>query len=405
MPTSPLHPLDPVVRDYAWGSRTVLAELRGRPTPSPGPEAELWFGAHPSAPARLLEPVDGATSLLELIDADPVTTLGPDVAERFDGRLPFLVKLLAADQPLSLQAHPSLEQAEQGFAREEAAGIDRAAPTRLYRDAWSKPELLHALTPVSALCGFREPDATIALLDELDVTSLAGTRALLADRGEDAFPDLLELALHDHGWADADDAALAAAADRLAAGGGEFAAEARWLTRLLDRYPGDGGVRVALLLRLVELAPGEALHLPGGNLHAYLEGAGVEVMASSDNVIRGGLTVKHVDVDELLRTVDARVLPPPVVVPEGVGPVTVLPAPTPFFRLERVDLDDAGEVTLDRARGGPEVLIAVGREVAVRVGGQAEVTVPPGGAAFVAAAAGGDLRVAGAGQLFRTTIG
>ncbi|MEX0834454.1 MAG: mannose-6-phosphate isomerase, class I, partial [Nitriliruptor sp.] len=388
MPTSPLHLLDPVVRDYAWGSRTFLAELRGRPTPSPGPEAELWFGAHPSAPATVLP---AGTSLLDLIERDPIGTLGDAVADRFGGRLPFLVKLLAADQPLSLQAHPSQEQAEEGFAREETAGIDRAAPTRLYRDAWSKPELLHALTPVSALCGFREPGATIALLDELDVSALAGTRALLADGGEDAFPDLLELALHDHGWAEDDDAALAAAADRVAGGGGDFAAEARWLTRLLDRYPGDGGVRVALLLRLVDLAPGEALHLPGGNLHAYLEGAGVEVMASSDNVIRGGLTVKHVDVDELLRTVDARVLPPPVVAPERVGPITVLPAPTAFFRFERVDLDGAGEVALDRARGGPEVLVAVGSEVAVRAGDRAEVTVTPGGAAFVAAAAGADL--------------
>ncbi len=402
MPTSPLHLLDPVVRDYAWGSRTVLAELRGHPTPSPGPEAELWFGAHPSGPAGV--PAAGV-SLLDLIERDPVGTLGATVAERFDGRLPFLVKLLAADQPLSLQAHPSQAQAEAGFAAEEAAGIDRGAPDRLYRDDWPKPELLHALTPVSALCGFREPDATIALLDELDVAGLADTRARLAASGEAAFPDLLELALHDHGWGEDDDVALTVAAERVARGSGAFAAEARWLGRLLDRYPGDGGVRVALLLRLVELAPGEALHLPGGNLHAYLEGAGIEVMATSDNVVRGGLTVKHIDVDELLRTVDARVLAPPVVVPEVDGPTTLLPAPTAFFRLERVDLAGAGGVALDRARGGPEILVAIGGTVTVRTGDGTEVEVAPGGAVFVAATAGVELQVSGTGQLFRTTIG
>jgi mannose-6-phosphate isomerase len=394
-----LHLLEPAIRTYAWGSRTFLAALRGDPGPSPEPEAELWFGAHPSAPARL---VDRGTSLLDLIAADPVGTLGADVAGRFGDKLPFLVKILAADQPLSLQVHPSVDQARQGYAREEATGPGRDDPDRNYRDPWPKPELLAALTSVHALCGFRDPADTVALLDALDAAPLAHVRTALDERGEDAFPHLMEGALRGDGWPPGDRDVVAGALARVAGEGGAFAAEARWLGRLLERYPTDGGVEVALLLRLVELAPGEALALPDGNLHAYLEGAGVEVMASSDNVVRGGLTPKHVDVEELLRLVDARVLPPPVVTPTTSGPETLLPAPTGFFALSRIEVDGAAH-ELDRARGGPEILVVTSGRVTVRSAGE-ELTVPRGGGVFVGAGATA-IAVAGTGQVHRARVG
>lgn len=391
--------LEPAVRDYVWGSRTVLAELRGETGPTATPEAEAWFGAHPAAPSSV---AGGDTTLLELIDRDPVAALGRDVADRFDGRLPFLVKLLAADRPLSLQAHPSADEARAGFAAEEGAGIGRDAPTRTYRDAWPKPELLHALTRTTALCGFREPAATIALLDDLDVPVVAPLRTALSERGEDALPDLLGWALRDPPPV-GDLATLGHAARRSVERGSPHALEAAWIAELLERYPSDGGVLIALLLRVIELEADRAVYLPAGNLHAYLRGAGVEVMASSDNVIRGGLTSKHVDVEELLRVVDARVLPPPVVTSETDGSVTRFPSPAPFFALERIDLQEGGQVTLDRVSGGPEIVLALGTGVRLRSGARV-VDVAGGGGAFVPASVG-RLSIAGSGRVFRVTVG
>lgn len=393
----PIHRLQPAVRDYAWGSRVALAELRGDRAPTAEPEAEAWFGAHPGAPATL---PDG-TTLLELLEADPDGTLGPEVAGRFDGRLPFLVKLLAAAEPLSLQAHPSADQAAHGFATEEASGVGRDAPTRVYRDRWSKPEVLLALTPFVALCGFREIDRTVALLERLAVPELGWLLAALRADGERALPDLIARALRPHGASAAELTGLRSALARVAAEGGPWGREAGWLLDLLARYPTDGGVVVALLLRLVELAPGDAIHLPAGNLHAYLRGTGVEVMASSDNVVRGGLTAKHVDVEELLRVLDPRVLPAPLVTPEERDGWTHLPTPTAQFAVSVRELD--GEVVRLGPRRGPEILLVLGGEVTVS-GGGVELTLPPATAAFLTAS-DDDVAIRGRGTLYRTTVG
>lgn len=415
--------MTPAVRDYAWGSRRLLAELQGRPAPTPRPEAEAWFGTHPAAPSHV---ADGRT-LRDVVLADPTTALGHDVADRFEGRLPFLVKLLCAEAPLSLQAHPSASQAVVGFDREEAAGIAVDAPDRLYRDRWAKPELLYALTPFAALCGFRGPPRTARFLAAMDVPRLEPLRRDLAERDQQALAPAVRWALRDG----RDEAAAAldqlrAGAARLASRGGAlppavasatpaagadapdadwWPIAARWLVELIDRYPGDPGSVVALLLRVVELAPGEAIHLPAGNLHAYLHGAGVEVMASSDNVLRGGLTPKHVDVDALLEVVDARFLPTPWVPGRAGGPddadgEVVHATPTPHFRLSHLALGAAPVALPPR---GPQVLLAVGGEAQVTADG-ATITVPRGQAAFVGAAAR-EVAVTGAGQLFRATPG
>jgi mannose-6-phosphate isomerase len=398
----PVRPLDPAVRAYAWGSHSFLAELQCRPSPSAGPEAEAWFGAHPGAPATTPGP-DGPAALDDVIGSDPHGELGPDALERFGPRLPFLVKLLAADAPLSLQAHPSAAQARRGFDIEEALGIPRDALTRTYRDRWPKPELLHALTPFRALCGFREPAATIALLDVLDVPELGELGRRLERDGEAALAATLAWALRD-GRAAAVAALpqLRAAAARLRdrAEASPWAPTAACLVDLIDRYPGDPGSIVALLLRLVELAPGEAIHIPDGNLHAYLGGAGVEVMASSDNVVRGGLTTKHVDVDALLEVVDARCLPPPFVPGTEQGDETVHASPTPHFRLSHVTLG-ARAVRLDRR--GPQILVAVGGAATVTVDGN-RVAIASGRGAFVGARAS-EVVVTGDAQVFRTTVG
>jgi mannose-6-phosphate isomerase len=363
--------MDNPVRPYAWGSRTVIASLLGRPTPSPHPEAEMWLGAHPGDPSRLVAADGGRTSLLDALHADPEGLLGPDRAAKWSGNLPFLLKVLAADEPLSLQAHPSAAQAAEGFARENAMGVPLDAPTRNYRDGSHKPELICALTEFHALVGFRPVARTLALLGALDVAELAPHRALLEEQ-----PDADGLRALFTTWITLPQSvldrvvpALQGACVRLAHTDGEFCPEARMALELSERYPGDAGVLAALLLNLAVLRPGEALYLPAGNLHAYLSGAGVELMANSDNVLRGGLTSKHVDVPELLRVLDFRSVEPPVLHGVEAGGWVRYDTDAEEFLLRRLDGQDA-EVTVPDA--GPRILLCTRGSAEVRAGGSTQ---------------------------------
>lgn len=359
--------LDNPVRPYAWGSRTVIAELLGQPVPSPHPQAELWLGAHPADPSYLVGAEGQRTSLLEALAADPVGHLGPERARRWDGRLPFLLKVLAADEPLSLQAHPSAEQAAAGFARENAAGIPIDAPDRNYRDPNHKPELICALTEFHALVGFREPAETVRLLRTLAIPELAGYTELLAAQPD---PDGLRALFTT--WITLPQSVLdelVPAVQRgcvpLAAGDGEFHLEARTVLELSERYPGDAGVLAALLLNRVVLAPGEALFLPAGNLHAYLSGAGIELMANSDNVLRGGLTPKHVDVPELLRVLDFTAAPPPAVIGRLEDGWVRYDVPVDEFRLWRWE-GEGTEPEIKVPDSGPRILLCTAGSTWVR---------------------------------------
>ena len=309
------------VRTYAWGSRTAIAEFTGRPSPTAHPEAELWFGAHPGDPARL-ETDSGEQSLLDVIKADPEGQLGTATRERFGDALPFLAKVLAADEPLSLQAHPSAEQAVEGFAREDRLEIPVTASTRNYRDRSHKPELIVALGPFEALAGFRPAARSVELMRALAVSDLDsfidllsgqsdadGLRALFTTWITAPQPDLDVLV----------PAVLDGAVNYLRSGETKFAAEAKTVLELGERYPGDAGVLASLLLNRITLEPGDGIYLPAGNLHAYLHGVGFEVMANSDNVLRGGLTPKHVDVPELLRVLDFTPTDESHIRPEAVG--------------------------------------------------------------------------------------
>jgi mannose-6-phosphate isomerase len=322
----------------------------------------MWMGAHPLAPSHLRR--GGVRlSLAEVIARAPEAELGPRSLAEHGPHLPFLLKVLAAETPLSLQAHPDSDQAKEGFAREEKAGIPLDAPHRNYKDPYPKPELLCALTPFDALCGFRPPDEALAVLDALREPALAGVRAQIALGGPDglrqAFTYLVTLPRQEA-------ARLAAAAAAAAARAGQSPFDdAFGLTgRLAALYPGDAGVVVALLLRLVHLVPGEALFLNAGNMHAYLHGVGVEVMAASDNVLRGGLTPKHLDAPELLRVLRFGGAPVPVVHPMAGAPgEQVYLTPSPQFELSRIAL--AGQ-TLEVEVAGPEILLCVEGQVAAR---------------------------------------
>ena len=341
--------LEGIIRGYDWGSTTSIPELLGRPVTG-DPMAELWLGAHPSAPALV---GSGAVPLDRVIAADPTAALGAETAANF-GRLPFLLKVLAAASPLSLQAHPSAAQAEAGFLREEAAGIALDAPERSFRDRFHKPELICALTEFDALCGFREPSTTQEILASIATDGLDPVREMI---GADPSPAGLSRVLE---WLLTLDAAEAAAlvdpvvAACRVASDGAFAAERAMTVVLGDKYPGDAGVVAALLLNLVALQPGEALFLGSGNLHAYVRGTAVEVMASSDNVLRGAFTSKHVDVPALLEVVEATPIVPAVQRPAVVDSVARYECPVPEFSLSRIELD--GQVTLPP---GPAVLLCV----------------------------------------------
>jgi mannose-6-phosphate isomerase len=378
--------LQGAVRCYAWGSRTAIAELCGRPVPTAHPEAEIWFGAHPADPARLVG--DGRT-LLELIAADPQAELD-GVATDFGGRLPFLLKVLAADEPLSLQAHPSAEQARSGFDRENKAKVPLNSSIRNYSDDNHKPELVVALERFEALAGFRDPHQTVALLRALAVPELAGHIQLLAGQ-----PDSSGLRTLFTTWITLPPAALAGLLPCVVDGcvrylsaegaGGRFAAAARTTVELADGYPGDAGVLASLLLNRITLEPGQGLFLAAGNLHAYLRGLAVEIMANSDNVLRGGLTPKHVDVPELLRVLDFEPILDPVIEPRRCGPDAVYyPTPTREFTLRRYDLAAAAEPSPVTVAGPNIVLCSRGR-VALGCAG-VTLTVCAGGAAWVSAA-------------------
>ncbi len=379
--------LEGVIRNYEWGSTSSIPSMLGCAEDGK-PWAELWLGAHPSAPSVVGEP---RTPLDELIAADPAGQLGPAVVDRF-GSLPFLFKVLAAAAPLSLQAHPSVLQAEAGYAREDAAGVPIDAPNRSFRDRFHKPELICALTDFHALCGFRDPVATLDVLATIDTSALDPIRDRLAEASAvDGLGPLLEHLL----TLPAADAAALVAPVVAACGalGPDRHADVRAMAAALgERYPGDAGVVTALLLNLVHLKPGEALFLGAGNLHAYLGGTGVEIMANSDNVLRGGLTTKHIDIPTLLEVVDARPIEPAVQRPVAVEGVAPYDTPVPEFALERLDLDGSVAVS------GPAILLCT--DGAADVG---SFSLERGAAAWLPAA-DGVVELRGRGTVYRAGV-
>ncbi|WP_055490204.1 mannose-6-phosphate isomerase, class I [Streptomyces sp. TP-A0356] len=378
--------LDNTIRPYAWGSTTAIPELLGV-EPTGEPQAEMWMGAHPGAPSRTAR-----GPLNEVIDEAPEQELGDATVARFGPRLPFLLKILAAGAPLSLQVHPDLEQAKEGYEDEEQRGIPIDAPHRNYKDANHKPELICALTEFDGLCGFRAPDAAAELLAGLDVDSLKPYVDLLHARPEEAaLREVLTAVL----TADPEGMArtvteAAAACDRL---GGSYAPYAD----IAHHYPGDPGVIAAMLLNHVQLQPGEALFLGAGVPHAYLNGLGVEIMANSDNVLRCGLTPKHVDVPELLRIVRFEASDPGVLRPEAAPDgEEVYETPIDEFRLSRYVLPE-GAAPQDLTRATPQILLCTAGSV--RAG---EHVLGPGESVFVPA--DDKAEVSGPGTVFRATV-
>lgn len=386
------------IRDYAWGSRTALAEFQGRPSPSAGPEAELWMGAQPSGPSSV-EIAGRAITLEAWIASDPEAILGAEIAHEWGGALPFLLKVLAPAQALSIQTHPDAEQAREGFGREEERGVARDDPRRSYRDPNPKPELICALEPFDALCGFRTVDEIAELLAALGAPRLEPLRSALREGpGHDGLESLLGGLLRlpeDERVRLCDEAAEAAA--------GHEGEAFRWIVELARQHPGDPGVVAPLLLNLVRLEPGTALFLEAGEPHAYLRGLGVELMANSDNVLRGGLTSKHVDVPEFLATLTWRTGRPEVLSPHPSGAgVTCFEPPVREFAMDRLDVRSS-QPAEPPPSGGIEILLCAAGEIRLIEGGGETLPLVRGESAVVPASAGA-LRIEGTGLAYRARV-
>jgi len=387
-------PMDNTMQHYAWGSHSLLAGLRGD-SPTKDPEAELWFGAHPSASSTVRWPEHGGAVRLDETLAENPALLGASVYDEF-GRLPFLLKLLAAAEPLSLQAHPNRERARQGFARENALGLSPTDPARCYKDDNHKPELICALTPFRALSGFREPAATADLLESLDVKLLAPVVSQLRHITDTSGAVGLVASLLTLDEQESLPIALATAAAVAADRDRQYAPELVVARRVAETNPGDIGIVIALMLELVTLQPGQAIYLGAGRLHAYIDGLGVEIMAASDNVLRGGLTPKHVDVHELVEVLDGHTEPIEVLEGTPVGDGEWLyPTPATEFALSRIDLVDD---RIDRVAEGPEIVLVTAGQIDVDGAGT-----KPTASRFVPS--GSRWRAEGTGQIFRARVG
>ncbi|MRT39779.1 mannose-6-phosphate isomerase [Enterobacteriaceae bacterium RIT702] len=378
------------LQNYAWGSKTALTELYGIENPQGLPMAELWMGAHPKSPSTV--EVNGeARSLREVINADKVATLGIAVAERF-GELPFLFKVLCADQPLSIQVHPSKAAAEEGFARENAAGIPLSAAERNYKDANHKPELVYALTPFQAMNGFRELHEIVSLLEPV-----AGAHPQIAHFLENAdeanlaklFATLLSL------QDEAKSRAIGVLKSALNAREGE-----PWQTikSIAIDYPDDSGLFSPLLLNVITLQPGEAMFLFAETPHAYLKGVALEVMANSDNVLRAGLTPKFIDIPELLANLKFQAKPAATLLtqPQHDGETLNFPIPVEDFAFAIHGLSAAPQAL---AQNSAALLFCIEGQAVIEKSGQ-QLVLKPGESCFVAANES-PVNAAGTGRLAR----
>jgi len=401
------------VKNYDWGSPEGIPALVGQRNLSRIPWAELWMGVNPEAPSRVVlsEESSGKTSttllLSELIDRERELYLGEKTARTY-GTLPFLFKVLAAAKPLSIQAHPNRKQAEEGFERENRAGIPLDAPNRNYRNPNHKPEIICALEPFAALCGFRKIQEIIFLLEIVSHGSDGFLKAALVNlisalKWEDKNPYKSFLASLFSLGSDALQALgpfIKTQQSLLERDFPEYRDEWKLTSYLSGLYPGDPGILAPLYLNIIELAPGEAMYLPSGVFHSYIHGMGMELMADSDNVLRGGLTSKHIDPEELLKILDFS---------EYVPEIMKIPSPAPSWFSYPTP---AGEFTLSVMNGqgnaipypeaGPSIaFITDGCAVVTEAGSGSETVLSKGESAFIPADQKGKLIFSG---IFTTFI-
>ena len=370
-----LFSLDNSIQPYEWGSKTALNKLFGIANPDNQPQAEIWMGAHPGAPSKVLMDDTKAITLDAFIDSSPESILGETVASKFSRKLPYLFKVLSAAAPLSIQVHPNKQQAEAGYKKDNQAGLAPNAPNRNYRDDNHKPELMYALTPFRAMCGFRQPAEISKLFSQIKHTQIDALLNTLENEGLQGFwQQLLEL----------EKAPLNEMIDQaLTLAEQDDHPAIQELKRLNAFYPGDAGVFSPMILNLIDMQPGEAIYLDAGTPHAYLEGTGMEVMANSDNVLRGGLTSKHMDVAELMATMNFDVIDVEgfMVRPTQQGDQFDFPVPVPDFAFSIIPVEAVAAV---KASGSVEIIFCIEGEINVETNGET-LTLSPGKACLLTA--------------------
>lgn len=345
------------IQSYAWGSHTAIAKLMGKNTPTHRPEAELWMGAHPHAPSSAWYK-DRWQPLDQIIAQFPEEMLGTAVAGRFSNQLPYLLKVLAVDKPLSIQAHPDKHQAEEGFQKENTKSIALDSPFRNYKDDHHKPECLCALTQFWGLCGFRSLAEMLLLI--APVWPLRHRHVLTVLKNA-LNPDGLQRFFHY--LMGLDERPRKEIVARIVANTGQLKNQCwayDWIIKLNKKFPGDIGVLSPLLLNVIKLEPGEALFLPSRQLHAYLCGLGIELMANSDNVLRCGLTVKHIDLPELIKILDFTPRPPEILTMQVKNATeSVFPSPAEEFTLAELVCDEKVPHRVRHRKKGPEIILCI----------------------------------------------
>ena len=387
------------VQHYAWGTTDAIPALLNQP-PDGRPYAEYWLGAHASSPS-----IVAGESLASRIAHGP-DVLGKKSRVAFGEQLPYLLKVLSARHALSLQAHPSREQAEEGWARENRAGVALDAPERTYKDAWPKPEIMVALDEFHSLCGFRDPHETAALFAALGVADQLGSviGPLTERKGPAALAEVFldVLSLGEERAHVLDEVVSAAMHHRY--DDGEVGVFARTALELDEVFPADASILAALLMNRVVLQPGEAMFVPAGRMHAHLQGTGIEVMANSDNVIRGGLTAKHIDVEELIKVVSFAPVVPEVLLPRNTRRgVWKYDTPCSEFETWKLSLTtDLGPVRVP-GRGSARILLVVSGSCTAESEGHT-LTLHQGESAFLSGHEH-DVLVSGAAEVFGASSG
>jgi mannose-6-phosphate isomerase len=388
------------VQHYAWGSATAIPELLGEENPSHKPWAELWMGAHPKAPS--LVNFEGQwVALDKLIEIHPQDILGQKVAARFQNKLPYLFKVLAAAKPLSVQAHPEREQAHLGFEAENSRGLPADALNRNYKDENHKPECICALTGFWALHGFRNIDDIVTMLTICCPTGLAAELDQLRPRPnaqslKQFYSQLMQMdserqkriideTLHNMHRLPETDAVF-------------------WMKRLSEEYPSDIGILSPILLNLICLQPGQALFLPARELHAYLEGTGIELMANSDNVLRGGLTPKNIDVAELLKVVrfEPRTINTLKCVYESANE-KVYVSPADEFVLSWINVSDGSSYQSSASRS-VEILLCTTGEAYIQEAGTHKILKMKKGQSVLVPAKANRYRISGTAAVYKAAV-
>jgi mannose-6-phosphate isomerase len=366
-----VYKLQNTMKHYEWGSASYIPELLGLENVGRKPYAEMWMGTHPGGPSFAMRDAG----------AEPLSSIS--------GELPFLLKLLAAEKPLSIQAHPDKAQAEAGYAEENARRIPPDAPERSFKDPNHKPEIICALTPFRALCGFRQPDEIKRRLSLFPCPAVKKLLRPLAANGgalKMFLAALFDLSLYER-------AELLECIKQnignMQDGQPQYASELELTERLAAIFPSDTAVLSPLYLNVVELAAGEAIFVPAGVLHAYIHGAGVELMAASDNVIRGGLTAKRIDRAGLFGIVRFAPFHPSVYEPHDAA-FYEYAAPYGGFSLYRIkSAETAFPVS------GASILVCTAGAIRFRFNDGGILTVRCGESVFIAPAAHGSFLLSG----------